>query len=105
GDRVQINQQLLEIETAKSLVELPSPYAGVVTALLVEPGTTVEVGTPIITIDTDPGGPAAPDGGVTDAADGVEASPAGEPGPTEGADQAPAQDAGEGSGAVLVGYG
>ncbi|CAI9402598.1 MULTISPECIES: dihydrolipoamide acetyltransferase family protein [Aestuariimicrobium] len=51
GDQVKINDILLEIETSKSLVELPSPYAGTVTALLVEEGQTVEVGTPIITID------------------------------------------------------
>ena len=56
GDTVAVNQALVEIETAKSIVELPSPFAGVVTELLVEPGITVEVGTPIIVIDTDPGG-------------------------------------------------
>jgi 2-oxoisovalerate dehydrogenase E2 component (dihydrolipoyl transacylase) len=53
GDTVTINQVLVEIETAKSLVELPSPFAGTVTALLVEEGETVEVGTPIITVDSD----------------------------------------------------
>ena len=56
GDTVEVNQTIVEIETAKSLVELPSPWAGVVTAILVEPGTTTEVGTPIIEIDTDPAG-------------------------------------------------
>ncbi len=50
GDTVEINDVVVEIETAKSLVELPSPYAGTVTALLVEEGQTVEVGTPIISI-------------------------------------------------------
>ncbi|WP_166134766.1 dihydrolipoamide acetyltransferase family protein [Nocardioides ochotonae] len=50
GDIVAINDVVVEIETAKSLVELPSPYAGVVSALLVEAGQTVEVGTPIIAI-------------------------------------------------------
>jgi 2-oxoisovalerate dehydrogenase E2 component (dihydrolipoyl transacylase) len=53
GDVVTVNQVLVEIETAKSLVELPSPFAGTVTALLVEEGETVEVGTPIITVDSD----------------------------------------------------
>jgi len=53
GDTVDINQVLVEIETAKSLVELPSPYAGKVQELLVTEGTTVEVGTPIITIASD----------------------------------------------------
>ena len=50
GDTVSINQVLVEIETAKSLVELPSPYVGVVGEILVKPGTTVDVGTVIITI-------------------------------------------------------
>ena len=62
GDTVAINDVLCEIETAKSLVELPSPHAGVVGELLVEEGTTVEVGTPIITFVTEPaaGSTAAP---------------------------------------------
>jgi 2-oxoisovalerate dehydrogenase E2 component (dihydrolipoyl transacylase) len=51
GDQVKINDILLEVETSKSLVELPTPYAGVVTKLLVKEGDTVDVGTPIITID------------------------------------------------------
>ncbi|RNL77746.1 dihydrolipoamide acetyltransferase family protein [Nocardioides marmorisolisilvae] len=50
GDEVKINDIVVEIETAKSLVELPSPYAGVVEALLVPEGETVAVGTPIIRI-------------------------------------------------------
>ncbi|GDY30838.1 dihydrolipoamide acetyltransferase family protein [Gandjariella thermophila] len=63
GDTVSVNQVIIEIETAKAAVELPCPYAGVVSELLVEPGQTVEVGTPIISIDVDPGGaaPATPD--------------------------------------------
>ncbi len=52
GDTVAINQVLVEIETAKSLVELPSPFAGTVTALLAAEGTTVEVGAPIIRVDS-----------------------------------------------------
>ncbi len=50
GDTVKINDIVVEIETAKSLVELPSPFAGTVSAILVEEGETVEVGTPIIAI-------------------------------------------------------
>ena len=60
GDPVEVNQTIVEIETAKSIVDLPSPYAGVVSELLAEPGTTVEVGTPIIVIDIDPAGTPAP---------------------------------------------
>jgi 2-oxoisovalerate dehydrogenase E2 component (dihydrolipoyl transacylase) len=51
GDEVKINDVLLEVETSKSLVELPTPYAGTVTELLVNEGDTVEVGMPIISID------------------------------------------------------
>lgn len=50
GDTVAINDVICEIETAKSLVELPSPYAGTVAELLVPEGITVEVGTAIIGI-------------------------------------------------------
>jgi 2-oxoisovalerate dehydrogenase E2 component (dihydrolipoyl transacylase) len=50
GDTVEINDIVVEIETAKSLVELPSPYAGTVTGLLVPEGEMVPVGTPIIAI-------------------------------------------------------
>jgi pyruvate dehydrogenase E2 component (dihydrolipoamide acetyltransferase) len=51
GDTVKVNDMVLEVETSKSLVELPIPWAGTVKELLVEVGQTVEVGAPIITID------------------------------------------------------
>ncbi|WP_067183108.1 dihydrolipoamide acetyltransferase family protein [Microtetraspora niveoalba] len=54
GDTVKINQTIVEIETAKAVVELPSPYEGTVSALLVDEGRTVEVGTPIISVDVVP---------------------------------------------------
>ena len=50
GDAIKVNDVVVEIETAKSLVELPSPYAGTVSELLVGEGETVNVGTPIITV-------------------------------------------------------
>ncbi len=50
GDVIAINDVVVEIETAKSLVELPSPFAGEVSAILVAEGETVPVGTPIIAI-------------------------------------------------------
>ncbi|HEX2893507.1 MAG TPA: dihydrolipoamide acetyltransferase family protein [Marmoricola sp.] len=53
GDEIKINDVVVEIETAKSLVELPSPFAGVVQALLVPEGETVPVGTPIIRIGSE----------------------------------------------------
>jgi 2-oxoisovalerate dehydrogenase E2 component (dihydrolipoyl transacylase) len=51
GDQVKINDILVEVETSKSLVELPTPYAGTVTELLVNEGDSVDVGTPIVSID------------------------------------------------------
>ncbi|TIC82907.1 dihydrolipoamide acetyltransferase family protein [Nocardioides sp. GY 10127] len=65
GDTVKVNDVVVEIETAKSVVELPSPYAGEVTALMVSEGETVAVGTPIIRIGLPdlapaPAAPAAP---------------------------------------------
>jgi 2-oxoisovalerate dehydrogenase E2 component (dihydrolipoyl transacylase) len=90
GDTVTVNQPLCEVETAKAAVELPSPYAGTVTELLFEPGTTVDVGAPIITIDV--GGPG---GGGGDAAPAAEPAGTGLIGETNA----------NGRTAVLVGYG
>ncbi|MCO5997569.1 dihydrolipoamide acetyltransferase family protein [Actinoallomurus rhizosphaericola] len=50
GDPVEVNQTIVEIETAKAVVELPCPYEGTVAELLVEEGTTVDVGVPIISV-------------------------------------------------------
>ncbi|WP_447949018.1 dihydrolipoamide acetyltransferase family protein [Microbacterium aurum] len=85
GDAVAVNDVLVEIETAKSLVELPSPFAGTVGELLAPEGETVTVGAPIITI--------AGAASARDAAAGR--SEHGEPATTSV----------EGEGAVLVGYG
>ena len=59
GDTVTLNQPIVEVETAKAAVEIPSPYAGVVSELHHAEGETVDVGSPIITFDTDPSGSAA----------------------------------------------
>ncbi|HET7760927.1 MAG TPA: dihydrolipoamide acetyltransferase family protein [Phycicoccus sp.] len=101
GDTVKVNDVVVEVETAKSLVELPIPFAGTVGELLVAEGDTVEVGTPIITVDDGSAGVSAP------------AAPAAEPAeaPAEPAAAAPADDGGKAEGAmagrtaVLVGYG
>ncbi len=108
GDAVTVNQVLVEIETAKSLVELPSPFAGTVTALLADEGATVEVGTPIIRVDSTGGSielqaPGDADttgevGRTTNTAERPELDAA----PAASAVSAPAE---AGSGAVLVGYG
>jgi 2-oxoisovalerate dehydrogenase E2 component (dihydrolipoyl transacylase) len=59
GDTVDVNDTIAEVETVKAAVELPSPWAGVVTALHAAEGETVPVGTPIISIDVaGSGGPA-----------------------------------------------
>ncbi|MDV6011063.1 dihydrolipoamide acetyltransferase family protein [Haloechinothrix sp. LS1_15] len=106
GDQVEVNQIIVEIETAKAAVELPCPWAGVVAELLAEPGQTVEVGTPILTIDVDPDGSAPPGSQNGTAAGAAGASQA-------GAAAASAEASGEGGGdgdsgeqvATLVGYG
>jgi 2-oxoisovalerate dehydrogenase E2 component (dihydrolipoyl transacylase) len=51
GDTVELNQIIAEVETAKALVELPSPFAGTITQLYVEAGTTVDVGARIATFE------------------------------------------------------
>jgi 2-oxoisovalerate dehydrogenase E2 component (dihydrolipoyl transacylase) len=61
GDTVRLNQPIVEIETAKAAVEVPCPYAGVVAELHFGEGVLVDVGVPIITVDTEPGS----DGGDT----------------------------------------
>jgi len=95
GDQISLNQVVVEIETAKSLVELPSPFEGTVEALLVNEGDTVEVGAPIITVKDDSpeppaAAPAAPAADVEEAVHDAEATIA--------------QDEGE-QPANLVGYG
>ncbi len=105
GDTVKVNDVVVEVETAKSLVELPVPFAGTVSAIHVAEGDTVEVGTPIITIDDGQGGSDA----------GAPAPAAAEaPAPTSEAPAPAAEEIGEGliggttstgRTAVLVGYG
>lgn len=98
GDEVALNQVICEIETAKSLVELPSPFAGTVLELLAEEGQTVPVGQPIMKVSVegesagdDLDGSKQPLGEeITDAATDTEAS---------------IEHEGDGSGSVLVGYG
>lgn len=98
GDVVEVNQPIVDIETAKSVVELPSPFAGTVGALLVPEGETVPVGTPIVRF------------GDEAAAEPETAAPAAESEPVpEPAEAEPAEDAAEPAAPkrepVLVGYG
>lgn len=54
GDVIELNQPIVEVETAKAAVEIPAKWAGRVQAIFHPQGATVEVGSPIIAIDTDP---------------------------------------------------
>ncbi len=94
GDEVAINDVLVEIETAKSLVELPSPFSGVVGDILVDEGRTVDVGTAIITIE--PTVVPSADAGAPTGSETIGRSEHGAP---------VAAPAAEEGGAVLVGYG
>ncbi|MFF2844129.1 dihydrolipoamide acetyltransferase family protein [Paenarthrobacter sp. NPDC057981] len=86
GDTVTLNQVIAEVETAKAVVELPSPFAGTVAALHEQPGTVVEVGKPIVSFEVDdvgtsngngaPFAGAGSDGGETAEAGEAAASPA-----------------------------
>jgi len=96
GDHVEVNQIIVEIETAKAVVELPSPWDGTVARLLVQEGQTVDVGTPIIAVDVS-GAPTAP--GTPDYAERSVVPPAVTT-ISPPADQAPPERQ-----AVLVGYG
>jgi 2-oxoisovalerate dehydrogenase E2 component (dihydrolipoyl transacylase) len=99
GDTVTVNQIIVEIETAKAVVELPSPYAGRVASLLVPEGATADVGTPIISVDIgggmEPGG-TQPGGTARPVEDLVPAPPA-----TASVEPQPEPD----GQSVLVGYG
>src|SRR5512139_1191071 len=108
GDTVKVNDIVVEVETANSLVELPVPFAGTVAALHAAEGDTVEVGTTIITVDD----------GVGGSSDAVTPAPAAAPAPVAPPAEAPAEAPTEeiaegliggttstGRTAVLVGYG
>ena len=89
GDTVELNQVIAEVETAKALVELPSPFAGVIAKLYAEPGTTVLVGAPIAAFE------------LADSGEPAEVPMPDEDVPTDGSPQP--VDSGRES--VLVGYG
>ena len=99
GDTIKVNDIIVEIETAKSLVELPSPFAGIVADLLVPEGTTVAVGTPIIAVTSGSGG-VAPE--AESAAEDVVQTPTGDQAVEPGLIGGPAPG---GRTSVLVGYG
>jgi 2-oxoisovalerate dehydrogenase E2 component (dihydrolipoyl transacylase) len=109
GDRVEVNQIIVEIETAKAVVELPSPWDGTVARLLAEEGQTVDVGVPIIVVDTSATGSQTPDNperewrSPPEPAASAQARPAqAEPAQAQPAQAETAQPERQ---AVLVGYG
>ncbi len=99
GDTVEVNDIIVEIETAKSLVELPVPYAGVVRELLAAEGETIEVGNPLIRVgdpgeapDESPSGDQAQEGPESAAASSAHPQPA--EAASEGSSQGPARKGG-----------
>ncbi|MET9536005.1 dihydrolipoamide acetyltransferase family protein [Streptomyces sp. NPDC006553] len=94
GDVVAIDQPVVEVETAKAMVEVPCPYGGVVTARYGEEGTELPVGAPLLTVAV--GGTGAPEE-LAEAAPGAA--------PTVGETAAGSAVSSEHSGNVLVGYG
>jgi pyruvate dehydrogenase E2 component (dihydrolipoamide acetyltransferase) len=100
GDTVAVNEIIVEVETAKAAVELPSPYAGVVSALHVAEGDTVPVGTPIISIEVaDAAAPISPPDQVEGGAEDLVPTPEQ---PDAGGPEAPPAEERQ---SVLVGYG
>jgi len=73
GDRVELNQIVADVETAKAVVELPTPYAGVITALHAAEGETVNVGAPLFSCDT---GEPVPAGSGVEGGDAATTAPA-----------------------------
>ena len=67
GDQVSVDQPVVEVETAKATVELPSPFAGTVRALHGTAGTSVSVGSALLTVDAADGGPVLVGYGISDA--------------------------------------
>ncbi|MFJ5774824.1 dihydrolipoamide acetyltransferase family protein [Streptomyces sp. NPDC093094] len=121
GDVVAIDQPVVEVETAKAMVEVPCPYGGVVTARFGEEGTELPVGAPLLTVavgadasDALAGGPDGAAGerpaGAGPAADTTRGTGSGPgtgstAGPRSGNGSGSGPGSGEGSGNVLVGYG
>ncbi|MET9731866.1 dihydrolipoamide acetyltransferase family protein [Streptomyces sp. NPDC006458] len=115
GDVVAIDQPVVEVETAKAMVEVPCPYGGVVTARFGEEGTELPVGAPLLTVAV--GAAAAAATAAAAASEGSAGAPGGQlggapstgsgtdSGSTGGPSAGSGNGSGEGSGNVLVGYG
>ncbi|MFU8945859.1 dihydrolipoamide acetyltransferase family protein [Mycetocola zhadangensis] len=110
GDTVALNQIIAEVETAKALVELPSPFAGTVSRLFADEGATVNVGEPIVAFDVPGSEPDAPTEGAPEPVDagkvpdGQGSSDQGSSGQGSSGQGSSGQNLGERE-SVLVGYG
>jgi pyruvate dehydrogenase E2 component (dihydrolipoamide acetyltransferase) len=94
GDEIRVDQPIAEVETAKSMVEVPSPYAGTVAVLHGEPGQTLDVGKPLISVTPVGAGGAAADDAATSGSS-----------PAAVAADTYREEEKAGSGNVLIGYG
>ncbi|HEY2673481.1 MAG TPA: dihydrolipoamide acetyltransferase family protein [Rugosimonospora sp.] len=107
GDTITLNQPIVEVETAKAAVEIPAKWAGQVVTIFHQEGETIDVGTPIIAIDTDPDAGPLPEPGSAGPVPSAASLAAVEVAPAEGAVE-PGLIGGPAPGgrtAVLVGYG
>ncbi|MFF2344712.1 dihydrolipoamide acetyltransferase family protein [Pseudarthrobacter sp. NPDC058119] len=121
GDSIEVDQPIAEVETAKSAVEVPSPYAGIVAELHGKPGETLDVGKPLISVtpvgslgpDTDDAAPApSPDDHAASSMPSGSDMPDATPGAASSAPSASVaaaetyrEEEKAGSGNVLIGYG
>lgn len=103
GEVVAVDQPVVEVETAKAVVEIPCPYGGVVTARFGEEGDTLAVGRPLVTVAVGSGSTGRQDGGPGGGSDG---GPGGGSGGGRAGGGVGRDGGGDGgSGSVLVGYG
>ncbi|MET4622072.1 2-oxoisovalerate dehydrogenase E2 component (dihydrolipoyl transacylase) [Arthrobacter sp. 2762] len=103
GDEIKVDQPIAEVETAKSMVEVPSPYAGTVAELHGEAGQTLDVGKPLISIARSGAAPVAletPSPADDAVSTGIVASPE-----VDAAAETYRTEEKAGSGNVLIGYG
>jgi 2-oxoisovalerate dehydrogenase E2 component (dihydrolipoyl transacylase) len=107
GDRVELNQPLVEVNTAKALVEIPSPFAGVVARLHAGEGDVVQVGAPLVTFELSPAGAEGAEQAeaAEAAAAGVQAAQETSEERVAGTAETAAEEARPKRRAVLVGYG
>lgn len=105
GDEIKVDQPIAEVETAKSMVEVPSPFAGTVAELHGKAGDTIDVGKPLISVEAGGQRSQGPAGGEHPAAVAYRQEERAGAEPAAAAAPAPEVAAESGSGNVLIGYG